>query len=164
MIRRSALIAVFTALCSPCSAAAHVRVFPETDNTQIQACTFTTFRVRVPVERPSATIRVDVAVPKGVIVYSVQPKAPWQFTLQTTKGIVTRISWTGGRLMPHEFDEFAFLAATPKSPGTLNWNAWQYYDDGTIVSWTGPTNADTPHSTTTVTPGRCKSTMKAKKK
>ena len=64
--------------------------------------------------------------------------------------------------MPHEFDEFAFLAATPKVRGTLNWDAWQYYDDGKIVSWTGPPNADTPHSITTITGGRCKPKTRSK--
>ncbi|MGA7356844.1 MAG: DUF1775 domain-containing protein [Candidatus Cybelea sp.] len=162
MIRRSALIAALMAFWIPISIAAHVRVFPDSENTQASACSFDTFIVRVPVERLAATVRVDVAVPKGVIVYAVQPKPPWHFDLQTTKGLVTRISWSGGHLMPHEFDEFAFLAATPKQPGTLNWDAWQYYDDGTIVSWTGPTNADTPHSITTIVPGRCKSTKKTR--
>jgi uncharacterized protein YcnI len=156
MKRRAAAMAAFLIFCVPSSIAAHVRVFPESENTQVPACTFTSFVVRVPVERAAATVRVDVAVPKGIIVYAVQPKPPWQFNLQTTKGIVTRISWIGGRLVAHEFDEFAFLAATPRTPGKLSWNAWQYYDDGTIVGWTGPTNADTPHSVTTVTPSRCK--------
>jgi uncharacterized protein YcnI len=149
------------AICIPSSIEAHVRVFPESENTTAAACSFTTFAVRVPVERAAATVRVDVAVPKGVIVYAVQPKPPWRFDLQTTKGIVTRISWTGGRLMPHEFDEFTFLAATPKTPGTVSWDAWQYYDDGTIVAWTAPANGDTPHSITTIT-GRCKPAKKAK--
>jgi uncharacterized protein YcnI len=161
-IRRSMLVAALAAFCVPSSIAAHVRVFPGSENTQAPACAFITFVVRVPVERPAATVRVDLAIPKGVIVSAVQPKPPWKFDLQTTRGIVTRISWTGGRLMPHEFDEFAFLAATPKAPGTLNWDAWQYYDDGKIVSWTGPTNADTPHSITTITAGRCKSTEKTR--
>jgi uncharacterized protein YcnI len=162
MIRRPVLIAALTALCFPTSTSAHVRVFPDPQNTQAPACTFTTFVVRVPVERTAATVRVDVAIPKGVVVYAVQPKPPWQFNLQTTKGIVSRISWTGGRLTPHEFDEFVFLAATPKRPGTLSWDAWQYYDDGTVVAWTGPANADTPHSITTITPGRCKNTKKTR--
>jgi uncharacterized protein YcnI len=162
MNRRSALAAVLATFFVPCPIAAHVRVFPDSENTQAPACTYARFVVRVPVERPAATVRIDLAVPKGIIVYAVQPKPPWRFDLQTRRGIVTRISWTGGRLMPHEFDEFAFLAATPKAPGTLNWDAWQYYDDGTVVGWTGPTNADTPHSVTAITPGRCKPPKKTR--
>jgi uncharacterized protein YcnI len=162
MIPRSILVAIMTVLCTPRPIAAHVRVFPDLGSTQAPACSYTTFVVRVPVERLAATVRIDLAIPKGVIVYAVQPKPPWQFNMQTTKGIVTRLSWTGGRLMPHEFDEFAFLAATPKRPGTLNWDAWQYYDDGTVVAWTGPANADTPHSVTTITSSRCKPATKTR--
>jgi len=162
MIRQLAALTALAALCFPSSSAAHVRVFPDLESTQAPACSFITFVVRVPVERPVPTVRVDLAIPKGVVVAAVQPKPPWRFDLQTTKGIVTRISWTGGRLMPHEFEEFAFLAATPRTPGTLDWDAWQYYDDGTVVSWTGSTNADTPHSVTTVTSGSCKPPKKTR--
>jgi len=162
IMRRVTTMAILVIVCLPASAAAHVRVFPDAENVQAPACSFTTFVVRVPVEKASATVRVDVAIPKGVIVYGVQPKPPWQFHLETAKGIVTRISWTGGRLLPHEFDEFVFLAATPKQTGTLQWDAWQYYDDASIVSWTGPPNADTPHSITTITPGHCRPVKKGR--
>lgn len=162
MIARSALLAVLIVFSLPKLAAAHVRVFPDANNTQAPSCAFAKFVVRVPVERAAATIRIDVAVPKGIVVYAVEPKVGWQFNLKTTRGMVRKISWTGGHLMPHQFDEFAFLAATPKTPGTVSWGAWQYYDDGTVVSWTGQTNADTPHSVTTITAGRCKATEKAR--
>ncbi len=142
--------------------AAHVRVYPDADNTQARACAFAKFVVRVPVERPANTVRVDLAIPKGVRVVAVQPKTGWQFALETIKGVVTKISWTG-KLAPHEFDEFAFLAATPKNAGTVNWDAWQYYDDRTIVGWTGPANADTPHSVTVIRPGACKAPRKVTK-
>lgn len=150
------------ALLTPLEAKAHVRVFPDTGSTQAPACSFSKFTVRVPVERPVATTRIDVDIPQGIIVTNIQPKPDWRFGLQTTRGIVTKISWTGGALMPHEFDEFAFLAETPRTPGVVTWNAWQYYSDGVIVKWDGPTNADTPHSITSITPARCKPLKKGK--
>jgi uncharacterized protein YcnI len=143
------------------SGQAHVRVFPDAGNTQAPACGYTKFVVRVPVEKPIATNRIDLFIPKGILVYAVQPKENWQFSLQTTRGTVTSISWTGGRLLPHEFDEFAFLASTPKTSGSVAWDAWQYYEDGSIVKWIGALNADTPHSITTITPATCK-TVKRK--
>ena len=136
-------------------AQAHVRVFPDAGNTQAPACGYTTFVVRVPVEKPIATTRIDLHIPKGIIVYGVQPKPGWQYNLQTTRGIITMITWSGGRLLPHEFDEFAFLAATPKVTGSVNWDAWQYYEDGSIVKWTGNPKTETPHSVTTITSGHC---------
>ena len=152
---RSAWVLVVLLATLPIVAHAHVRVFPDVGNTQAPACGYTTFIVRVPVEKPIATTRIDLFIPKGVIVYAVQPKPNWQYNLQTTRGVITMITWSGGRLLPHEFDEFAFLAATPKVAGTVNWDAWQYYEDGSIVKWTGNPKAETPHSVTTITAGHC---------
>jgi uncharacterized protein YcnI len=76
----------------PLSAQAHVRVFPDAGNTQAPACGFTKFIVRVPVEKPVATNRIDLTIPKGIVVYAVQPKPNWQFNLVTTHGVVTAIS------------------------------------------------------------------------
>ena len=108
VILRLACALCLIALLAPVETRAHVRIFPDTDSTQAPACSFTKFTVRVPVERPVATTRIDVDIPRRIIVFAVQPKPGWRFDLQTTRGIVTKISWAGGRLMPHEFDEFAF--------------------------------------------------------
>jgi uncharacterized protein YcnI len=140
---------------SPSAAGAHVRVFPDAGNVTTPACGFAKYVVRVPVEKDVATNRIDLAIPKGVVVYGVQPKIGWQFLLQKVRGVVSSISWTGGRLLPGEFDEFAFLAAAPKTPGTIAWDAMQYYEDGSVVRWTGLPGADTPHSVTTVRPAQC---------
>jgi uncharacterized protein YcnI len=160
-LSRFLLLAALFAL-APITVSAHVRVFPDSDNTQAPACSFTEFNVRVPVEKPIATNRIDLTIPKGVIVYAVKPKPGWQFSLQTTRGIVSAISWSGGQLMPHEFDDFSFLAATPKTPGTVSWDALQYYVDGSVVKWTGAPGSDTPHSITTVAPAQCRGRKKGK--
>jgi uncharacterized protein YcnI len=163
LMRSSRLVLLIAALAlTPNAASAHVRVFPASDSTQAPACGFTEFDVRVPVEKPIATNRLDVMIPAGVIVYAVRPKPGWQFNLQTTRGVVSTISWTGGQLMPHEFDDFSFLAATPKKPGTVSWDAWQYYTDGSIVKWTGVPGSDTPHSITTITAAPCHVRKKGK--
>jgi uncharacterized protein YcnI len=154
----TAAVAAAFGLALPVSS--HVRVFPDANNQQIPACTFATFVVRVPVEKNVATNRIDVSIPKGVIVFGVQPKPGWQFKLERTKGIVTMISWSGGRLLPEEFDLFAFLAATPKAAGPIAWNALQYYEDGSVVRWTGAPGSETPHSITQVTKGTCTATRK----
>jgi uncharacterized protein YcnI len=154
MLRILSLTALLTV--APLAAAAHVRVFPEADAVQSPACGFATFVVRVPVEKPIATTRIDLMIPRGVVVYAVQPKPGWEYSFTLTRGVISKITWSGGRLNPKEFDEFAFLAATPKAPGTVYWDAWQYYQDGSIVKWTGPPNADTPHSLTMITAAPCK--------
>lgn len=155
MILRWCAAVVLATVATTGIAPAHVRVFPDANNVQADACSYTTFVVRVPVEKDVATNRIDLAIPNGVIVYAVQPKVGWQFSVQRVRGAISGITWSGGRLMPGEFDEFAFLAATPKTPGQIAWNATQYYGDGSVVNWTGPPNADTPHSITTIVPAKC---------
>ena len=128
---------------------AHVRVYSET-GTSAPACSYEKFVVRVPVEKPIATTEVRLTIPRDVIAYASQPKSGWQVRLDTERGRISAIDWYGGRLLPHEFDEFAFLAATPIKPETLDWNADQTYEDRSIVRWTGTDGSETPHSHTTI--------------
>lgn len=151
----AAVIAGLILTKSSAIAGAHVRVFPDSNHAQIAASSYEKFVVRVQVERNVPTTRIDLAIPKGVVVFAVQPKADWQFVLRKTRGFVAAISWTDGRLMPGEFDEFAFLAATPKTPGPIDWDPWQYYENGEIVRWTGPPRSATPHSVTMIQPAKC---------
>lgn len=69
----------------------------------------------------SATTRIRVQIPEGVIAVKPMPKAGW--TLETTKGALAKaydyygeattqgvkeISWSGGRLPDEFYDEFVF--------------------------------------------------------
>ena len=53
-------------------------------------------------------------------------------------------------IAPGEFVEFRFQARNPDAPGELAFPALQTYDDGEVVEWTGPPDADTPASTVEV--------------
>lgn len=144
------LLGIFLAASAPL--AAHVRVYPADDITRTPACGFTKFVVRVPTEKPIPTIGVRVLVPAGITVIGVQPKPGWQHDFELTKGRVTAIVWSGGRIMPREFDEFAFLAAgSPRAGASVNWDALQTYEDHSVVRWTGAPGSDTPHSQTVFT-------------
>jgi uncharacterized protein YcnI len=132
--------------------AAHVRVYPNDDITSTPACGFTKFVVRVPTEKPIATVGLRVLVPAGITVIGVQPKPGWQADFTTEKGRIVAIAWSGGKIMPREFDEFAFLAAGPPRGGArVNWDALQTYADASVVHWTGAPGTDTPHSQTVFT-------------
>ena len=161
-----AMLAAFALLAVTAPASAHVRVFPDSGNTTTDACGFTKFVVRVPVEKPIATTAVRVAIPSDVIVYGTQPKTGWTVKLDMDRGRIAAIEWSGGKLEPHEFDEFAFLAGTPRRPQTLNWDADQTYEDGSVVHWNGAPGSDTPHAqTSVVASGECTThTKKAKVK
>lgn len=140
--------------------AAHVVVFPSDDVTRTPACAFSKFIVRVPTEKPIPTTGVRVLIPAGVTVIGVQPKSGgWQAAFEERKGRIVAIDWTGGRIAPREFDEFAFLAAGPHQAATVSWDALQTYADGSVVRWTGQRGSDTPHAQTifTAPAGACRS-------
>jgi len=138
---------------------AHVVVFPHDLLTTAPACGTITFAVRVPTEKPIPTTAVRLRIPPTITVIAVQAKPGWRADFLTNKGRITAITWSGGKIMPREFDEFAFLAAVPKTAGTVSWDAEQTYADGSVVAWTGAPGSETPHSQTTFTsaPRRCRS-------
>lgn len=146
----AALLAGASILCAAIPAAAHVKVYVEPGWTQAPACGFSEFLVQVPNERPDPTIRVELDIPPTVTVSQAQPVPGWTTAFTTTKGRISRITWSG-QLNPREFQTFAFLAGTPQTPGILSWNARQTYQNGEVVNWTGAPNSDTPHSQTTIT-------------
>ena len=149
-IRTAALLGLILATALPLSA--HVRVYPNDDITQTPACGFTKFVVRVPTEKPLPTVGVRVLIPTGITVIGTQSKPGWHAGFTTSKGRIVAIAWSGGQILPREFDEFAFLAAGPPSGGgTVNWDALQTYADNSVVRWTGQPGSDTPHSQTVFT-------------
>lgn len=132
------------------AASAHVKVYALPGWTRTPACNTTEFVVFVPNERPDATVRVDLMIPPSVRVIAAQPVAGWTANFTRTKGRVTEITWSGGHIHPLEYQKFTFMA-TPETPQTVNWDAFQTYENGEVVKWTGNPTADTPHSQIAVT-------------
>jgi uncharacterized protein YcnI len=141
--------ALAIALAAP--AAAHVTVFVEPGWTQAPACVSTEFVVFVPNERPDATVRVDLMIPPSIRTIGTEPVPGWTTNLTTERGRIARITWSRGHIHPHEYQKFTFLAATPQTSQTISWDAIQTYEGGTVVSWTGPPNSDTPHAQIRIT-------------
>ena len=146
-----ALLCSVLALSTTMAARAHVVVFPEDLVTAAPPCATMKFVVRVPTEKPIPTTSLRLQVPAGVTVIAVAPKPTWHPHFELNEGRIVAISWSGGKIMPREFEEFAFLAAAPKKSGTVNWNARQTYQDGSTVAWTGDPASDNPHSQTVFT-------------
>jgi len=117
---------------------AHVTV--STDNPEPGG--FAVYTVRVPNESDTAsTIRVEVQIPEGLAASRYEPVPGWAISLEG--GVLVA---EGGTIGPGEFVEFRFQARNPESPGELSFPALQAYDDGEVVEWTGPPDADTPAS------------------
>lgn len=124
-------------------AQAHAVIFPR----QVTAESYEKFVLRVPTEKDIPTVAVRVEVPEGFTVSRVQPLPGWDYELErNADGQVTAVSWTGGEIGPTEFQEFVFQGRTAADAGSYAWRAWQTYSDGTVVAWTGPSDADTPAS------------------
>jgi uncharacterized protein YcnI len=128
---------------------AHVEVSPE----EAPANSYQKFVVSVPTEKDIPTTEVRVEVPEGFTVTGVQPVPRWQYEFERDRGTITAITWLGGKINPEEFQEFAFQAKTPENAGEFPWKAYQTYEDGSVVEWTGPTDAEEPASVVEVVSG-----------
>jgi uncharacterized protein YcnI len=170
-MRRSILAAAAAALLlAPAAAQAHVTLQPDT----APAGGFTRLDVRVPNERDDAgTTKVDVQLPPGFIAASYEPVPGWKVEvtrakaekpIDTGEGLqsdtqVSRITWTGdgkqGIVKAGEFQDFGLSLKMPEGEAgdKLTFKALQTYDDGQVVRWIGPEEADEPAPIVTLEAG-----------
>jgi uncharacterized protein YcnI len=161
---RTAAAVLAAALALPAAASAHVTLQPDT----APADGFTRLDVRVPNERDDAgTVKVDVQLPPGFAFVSYEPRPGWKVTVKRDKldqpieveedfevdEQVSRITWSGGRIGPGEFLDFGLSLRMPKGEAgdKLTFKALQTYEDGEIVRWIGPEDADEPAPIVTLT-------------
>jgi uncharacterized protein YcnI len=141
-------IAVALVLAVPALALAHAVVFPKASTPGA----YERYLLRVPNERGVPTTRVEIRFPDDVKVISFSDVAGWTLTIERdTAQRITGAVWTG-TLAPERFVEFPFIAVNPKGSAELHWPVYQTYANGERVEWTGPENAKTPASTTTIAP------------
>ncbi|EUJ49205.1 YcnI family copper-binding membrane protein [Paenilisteria rocourtiae] len=141
----SFLLAGVILAVSPVLASAHVTVAP----TESTTGAWETYTVKVPVEKESATVKVVVKVPTGVSFQSYEPVPGWNVVVNKADSTVTWTATNGG-IQKGQFQRFSFVAQNPEKIGKIEWNAYQYYQDGSIVEWTGNEDADYPHATTAI--------------
>lgn len=146
---RVVVLSVFLTLAVPSIASAHVRVLPE----EVPAGSFEVFTVRVPTEKDIPTTGVRVEVPEGFTISRVEPVPGWDYELEEEAGVVSAITWSGGEIGATEFQQFNVQGQTPEETGEYAWNAYQTYEDGEIVEWTGPEDSEEPASVVRVVEG-----------
>ena len=127
---------------------AHVTAQP---GTAIQGG-YTAVSFRTPNERDAAsTVRLEVTLPAEHPIASVatRPLPGWTAATQTTTlatpistadgdltRAVSKITWSGGRIDPGQFQEFTIsLGPLPTDTDRLVFKAVQTYDDGEVVRW-----------------------------
>lgn len=148
------------------SAYAHVTAQP---NTATQGG-YSKIAFRVPNEEDGAsTVKLEVTLPADHPVASVETRAVpgWTAEIEKTKlatplksddgpitEAVSKITWTGGRIAPDNFEEFEVsLGPLPTDTDKLVFKAVQTYDNGDVVRWidtSAPGGAEPEHPAPTV--------------
>jgi uncharacterized protein YcnI len=124
------------------SAFAHVTVRPA----EAPPGTATTYTVRVPTEGTSATTSVELEIPAGVTVVSVNG-ATETYEMKKTGDRVTSIVWKTS-IPPEQRAELTFVAQNPASGAEITWKAHQFFADGTRADWVEAKGSKRPASIT----------------
>lgn len=143
-----AALAGSAVLLAAVPAFAHVTVQPNT----APKGSYSTVDFKVPNERDSAsTIRIEVNLPTDhpVASVSLQPVPGWTAQVTTAKlatplktddgtvnQAVSKITWTGGKIAPGQFQQFPVsFGPLPDDTDKLVFKTLQTYDNGEVVRW-----------------------------
>lgn len=127
----NALGTLVIVLMIPATAAAHVAVKPA----QVSTASYQTFTTSVPNEKDIAVTSVRLAIPLGLADITPTVKPGWTIDALKNESTTTEITWSGGAIPAGQRDDFTFSAQAPAKPTTLQWKAYQTYEDGTTVAW-----------------------------
>lgn len=141
----------FLVLLSMTSVAdAHVTLNPKVS----EPGSYEEYQVRVPVERDKNTVKLEIEVPEGVTLSTVEPVPGFKHEFKEDKsGKITKITWkaTDKGIGIHEHMDFPIVVANPEKEGQFKWKAIQTYKDGKTVKWTSDDEkSETPAPTTEV--------------
>jgi uncharacterized protein len=145
-------VAIVAAVAWAAPAGAHVTVQPG----EAAKGSFATLAFQVPNERDDAgTTKVEIVFPEDAPIpfVSVEPVPGWQVEKETREldepleaeggeitEVVSRVTWSGGRVAPGEFQRFFVSAGPlPEDADALEFRALQTYDNGEVVRWIEPT-------------------------
>lgn len=147
MKTKALLATLAAALVLPAVAFAHARVSPPVGTKgQLEL-----YNLAVPTEKDNAqTTEIEFTPPAGFSIDSFVPSPGWKRVVaQTGSGedaVITKVTWTGGKVPTGEDASFSFLAV-PSSSKTYTFGVRQTYSDGSVVDWNGPESSDTPSPT-----------------
>ncbi|EAC5599742.1 TPA_asm: DUF1775 domain-containing protein [Listeria monocytogenes] len=141
----SSIVVLLAVFIIPFQASAHVSVLPSESTVD----SWETYTMKVPSEKDVASKKIVLKVEKGVSFESYEPVPGWTTTVDKKNGTVT---WQteGNGIEKGQFQRFSFIAKNPSEEGEIAWNAYQYYEDGSIVEWVGAEDSETPHATTKI--------------
>lgn len=138
----TACLAFAIAAVTASAAQAHVTVRPA----EAAPAETITYSVRVPSEGQVTTTSVELEVPAGLTVVSVEG-APESYELKKKGALVTAIVWKTA-IPAGERAELKFSAQNPAKGTELVWKAHQHFQDGTLADWVEPKGGKRPASIT----------------
>ena len=107
-----------------------------------------TYTVRVPTEGTVTTTGVELEIPDGISVLSVEGPAE-SYEVQKSGDRIVSIAWKT-EILPKQFKTFTFSARNPSNPAEVSWTAHQRFADGTMFDWVEPAGGKHPAGRTTI--------------
>ncbi|MHB1207907.1 MAG: DUF1775 domain-containing protein [Rhodospirillaceae bacterium] len=138
----AACLAFAVAAVLTSSAQAHVTVRPA----EAAPAATMTYAVRVPSEGEVTTTSVELEIPVGVMVKSVEGPLE-SYELKKTGDLITAIVWKTA-IPAGERAELKFSAQNPAQGTELVWKAHQRFKDGTSADWIEAKGGKRPASVT----------------
>ena len=135
------------ALLLAATAWAHVVVAPA----QSQQGTSQVYKVRVHNEEKIATSSVELEVPDGVTVVSVEPLKTGKFSTAKTGTRITKVTWDT-EVAPGKYVELAFTAKNSATATQVLWIVHEHMSDGTVIDWSDKPGAHGKASMTKLVP------------
>ena len=145
-MRTRTIVALLALTLIASAAQAHVSVRPR----ESKAGATEKYIVRVPTEGKIATTSVEVEIPQGVAIDSVEPAEGVKSDMKREGGRVVSITWTV-TIEPGANREFTFTAKNPADGPEIVWKAHQRYADGTSSEWVGAAGTRQPAPVTKLT-------------
>ncbi len=144
-VSRLSAVGVFVSILTlafSATASAHVVVKPA----EVVTAGFQTFTIGVPNEKDISTTSVKLTIPEGLKYVQPTQKAGWHIDIESEgtglDATVKSITWSGNEVKAGFRDDFTFSGQVPEKATELQWNAYQTYSDGTVVSWDKASSGD----------------------
>ncbi len=142
--KRQILVSLATALTiffSIQSVLAHVTISPRESTTGASE----TYTIRVPTERGSPTVRIEIEFPMGVTISNIEATSGWDVEATTNgDGRIESAVWSGGSIAQGESEEFKFTAENPSEEDSIVWKVVQVHADGSRAEWIGERGSRNP--------------------
>lgn len=139
----SGLLCVSLVLIGANAANAHVRVRPMESKPGASE----TYTVTVPTEGKVATVKVELVLPAGVQLLSVDDAKP--HSMRKGEAGTSIITWQE-EIPPANAREYIFTARNPQTGSEISWQAHQFFADGSEADWVEAAGGKRPASVTTL--------------